>query len=333
MIITIKFASSSCLIYHNGMKKIELNTTICEEMQGLRLDQALAKLLPDYSRARIQQWIRDDCAIVDGVVRQQRFKVSSGQEIQLKAEIKEVIADQAENIPLDIIYEDEDLLVVNKPPGLVVHPGAGNREHTLLNALLHHSPQLANLPRAGIIHRLDKDTSGLLIISKNLEAHNALIKQMQNREIKRSYTALVQGNIISGDTIDLPIGRHPTHRTKMAIRQDGKEAITHYRVSERYNGFTLLTVNLETGRTHQIRVHMAHIKHPLVGDKVYGGGLRKPKGCSPELITQMQHFPRQALHAAKLSLTHPRTQDIITLEAPTPSDIQNLLLAIQNESN
>lgn len=315
------------------MKKIEINTTFSEELHGLRLDQALAKLLPDYSRARIQQWIREDCALVDGQVRQQRYKVSAGQEIHLKAEISASIMDQAEDIPLDIAYEDEDLLVVNKPPGLVVHPGAGNREHTLLNALLHHTPELANLPRAGIVHRLDKDTSGLMIIAKNLETHNALIKQMQNREIKRSYLALVQGNIISGDTIDMPIGRHPTHRIKMAVRNDGREAITHYRVKERFNGFTLLHVQLETGRTHQIRVHLAQIKHPIVGDKTYGGTLRKPKACSVELVTSIQQFPRQALHAANLSLTHPRTKDIITLDAPVPNDIENLLLAMKNETD
>jgi len=315
------------------MKKIELNTTFCEEVHGLRLDQALAKLLPDYSRARIQQWIRDDCAVVDGTARPQRYKVSSGQEIHLNAEIKIATADKAEDIPLDIVYEDQDLLMVNKPPGLVVHPGAGNREHTLLNALLHHAAELANLPRAGIVHRLDKDTSGLLIIAKNLETHNAVVTQMQNREIKRSYIALVQGNIISGDTIEMPIGRHPTHRTKMAIRNDGKNAVTHYRINERFQGFTLLNISLETGRTHQIRVHMAHIKHPLVGDKVYGGGLRKPKGCSPDLIALIQQFPRQALHATKLSLTHPKTKDIITLEVPIPNDFKNILLAIKNDES
>lgn len=315
------------------MKKIELNTTFREEHNGLRLDIALANLLPEYSRGRIQQWIREDHASVDGIIRNQRFKVSTGEHIHLVAEIKVEISDAAEDIPLNIVYEDEELLVINKPPGFVVHPGAGNREHTLLNALLHHHPALANLPRAGIIHRLDKDTSGLLIIAKTLESHHYLVSEMQERAISREYSALVQGNIISGGTIDLPIGRHRTARTKMAVREDGKEACTHYRVKKRFHGFTLIDVALDTGRTHQIRVHMMHIKHPLVGDKMYGGQTRKPKGCPTELLKLVLQFPRQALHARKLSIVHPLSQQQITWEAEMPDDLNELISSIEAFEN
>ncbi len=318
------------------MKKIELNTIFREEHNGLRLDLALAHLLPEYSRGRIQQWIRDNHAYVDGISRDQRFKVSSGQNIQLIAEIKIETPDMAEDIPLNIVFEDESLLIINKPAGIVVHPGAGNREHTLLNALLHHHPELANLPRAGIIHRLDKDTSGLLIIAKTLAAHHYLVNEMQERGISREYIALVQGNIISGGTIDLAIGRHPTARTKMAVREDGKEACTHYRVKKRFQGFTLIDVALDTGRTHQIRVHMMHIKHPLVGDKMYGGQTRKPKGCPSELLQLVQQFPRQALHARKLSLVHPVSQELMSWEVELPEDLMLLIKSIEafeNENN
>lgn len=308
------------------MKKITLQATIPEECATMRVDQALAKLFPDYSRSTLQNWIKADFVRIDGKAPTQKTKVNSGQEVIIHAILENF--DQRnvpENIPLDIIFEDDDLLVINKPAGLVVHPGAGNLQHTLMNALLHHAPELTHLPRAGIVHRLDKDTSGLLVIAKNLASHHSLIKQLQQREVQRVYQAIANGLIISGATISERIGRHPRQRLKMAVISAGKEAITEYRVLEKFRAHTLIKVQLQTGRTHQIRVHMAHIHHPIVGDQLYGGRFKLPAKISPELKTALQHFKRQALHAWQLSLIHPRTKDKMSWKAEIPEDMQNLI--------
>lgn len=308
------------------MKKITLQATIPDECATMRVDQALAKLFPDYSRSTLQNWIKADFVRIDGKAPTQKTKVNSGQEVIIHAILENF--DQRnvpENIPLDIIFEDDDLLVINKPAGLVVHPGAGNLQHTLMNALLHHAPELTHLPRAGIVHRLDKDTSGLLVIAKNLSSHHSLIKQLQQREVQRVYQAIANGLIISGATISERIGRHPRQRLKMAVISAGKEAITEYRVLEKFRAHTLIKVQLQTGRTHQIRVHMAHIHHPIVGDQLYGGRFKLPAKISPELKTALQHFKRQALHAWQLSLIHPRTKDKMSWKAEIPEDMQNLI--------
>jgi len=320
MIITMIFASSTTLIYHIDMKIIELNSTISEDIQGLRLDQALARLFPEYSRAKLQQWIKDGHVQIDGSPCKQRDKVALGQKVDINATLSIETPDAPEDIPLNLVYEDSELLIINKPSNIVVHPGAGNKAHTLLNALLNHAPELANLPRAGIIHRLDKDTSGLLVVTKTLESHTHIVNQMQKREVKREYIALVHGEFISGATIEAPIGRHPKQRTKMAVAKNGKDAVTHYRIKQRFEGFTLLDIQLETGRTHQIRVHMAHINHPIVGDKAYG---RKQ-----HVSNIIQEFPRQALHAVKLTLQHPQQGELMTWECKPPGDIEKLLKAL-----
>jgi 23S rRNA pseudouridine1911/1915/1917 synthase len=307
------------------MNTIHLETQIPESTAGLRLDQALAKLFPEYSRARLQSWIKAGQVTVDGKIYYQRDKVHTGQKIVVNAQIEPQQAWEPQPISLNIIYEDKDIIVINKPAGLVVHPGAGNQKNTLVNALLHHVPELAEIPRAGIVHRLDKNTSGLLIIAKSLTTHHKLVKQIQQRIAKREYQAIVTGLLISGGTIEEPIGRHPIHRTKMAVVANGKEAVTHYRVIERFRAHTFLKVQLETGRTHQIRVHMAHIHHPIIGDPEYAGRLKLPAGISAELTHVLQNFNRQALHAWRLEIEHPRTGKMMHWEAPLPKDMQDLL--------
>lgn len=297
-------------------------------MAGLRLDQALAQLFPDYSRSRLQQWVKQGRVKVDGEALRPRDKLQGGEWIELEAveEPRGEFLPQA--IPLAIVFEDEHLIVLNKPAGLVVHPAAGHRDGTLQNALLHHAPQLARLPRAGIVHRLDKETSGLLVVAKTLKAHKGLVDQLQARTVKREYLALVQGRMTAGGTVNAPIGRHPVDRKRFAVVEGGKEAITHYRVAERFPHHTLIRVQLETGRTHQIRVHMAYLRYPLVGDPQYGR-LRLPPGASDELIEALRGFKRQALHAARLSLTHPETGEELSWESPLPEDFQNLLEALR----
>ena len=309
-----------------------LTATVPEELAGMRLDQCLAEMFPDYSRSKLQTWIKDGRVLVDGEQRKGRDKLDGGEEVELDAEAEPVLEYQAENIPLDIIYEDDSLLIVNKPAGLVVHPAVGNWQGTLVNALLHHAPSLDTLPRAGIVHRLDKDTSGLLMVAKTLQAHNSLVEQLQERTINREYLALVKGWMTAGGTVDEPIGRHPVDRKRNAVRRDGKEAITHYRLEQRFKRHTLIRVKLETGRTHQIRVHMAHINYPLVGDPVYGGRFQMPAESSPELAEALRNFKRQALHAAKLGLDHPETGEYCEWEQPMPDDMQNLIrLLTENE--
>jgi len=316
------------------MKTVTLHNQIPDTLANHRLDVALSQLFSDYSRNQIQQWIRNGSVRLDNeIIQKPRYLVLAGQTVTIDAEIQENTTWEAQEIPLNIVYEDDAIMVINKPVGLVVHPGAGNPDHTLVNALLHHAPQLSAVPRAGVIHRLDKDTSGLLVIAKTLPAHTALIKQMQAREITREYRAVIHGYMISGGTIDLPMGRHATQRTKMAIKAHGKEAITHYRVIEHFREHTLLSIKLETGRTHQIRVHFAHYNYPLVGDPVYGkrGQYQYPE-LSEAAQAALKNFHHQALHAYKLGLTHPITKKQMEWKAPIPEDIEQLILALREDT-
>lgn len=299
------------------------------DLAGLRFDLVLAKLFPDYSRARLQAWLRQGCIKADGLAIRASAKTRGGEWVELSATLIPEQRWVAEAIGLDIVYEDESLLIINKPAGLVTHPAAGNWQGTLVNALLHYAPQLANLPRAGLIHRLDKDTSGLLVVAKTLAAHAYLVNQLQQRLIQRHYQAVVQGVVTGGGTVDEPLGRHPHHRTRMAIVKTGKPAITHYRLLERFNYHSLLLVKLETGRTHQIRVHMAAIRYPLLGDATYGGRLQIPPQATAELSQTLRQFKRQALHAWRLGLTHPESGQWQEWEAPLPHDMQALLSALK----
>ncbi len=293
------------------------------EYAGLRLDQALAKLLPEYSRSRLQEWIAQGLVRVGGAAATARQKVWGGEQIEVSPQAHpSEQPHRAEEIALQVVYEDDTLLVINKPAGLVVHPGSGNWEGTMLNALLHHAPQLAEIPRAGIVHRLDKDTSGLLVVAKTLTAQTALVRQLQARSVHREYFALVHGEVARDGTVDAPVGRHPVQRTKMAVGSHGKAAVTHYHVEERFPGCTLVRCKLETGRTHQIRVHMASIRHPLVGDHTY---LQGPQKCPAHMRAVLSAFPRQALHAARLGLEHPASGEWMEWQAPLPQDMERLL--------
>ncbi|MFA6162064.1 MAG: 23S rRNA pseudouridine(1911/1915/1917) synthase RluD [Methylobacter sp.] len=298
------------------------------EMAGMRLDQVLAELFTDYSRSKLQSWIKSGRVQVDDLTLKPKDKLEGGEVITMDAEAEVVVTSEAEAIPLDIIFEDESILIVNKPAGLVVHPAVGNWNGTLLNALLNHDPNLETLPRAGIVHRLDKETSGLLMIAKTLQAHNSLTQQLQDRTITRQYLAITRGRMTAGGTIDEPIGRHPTDRKRYAVRENGKFSVTHYRVGQRFTRHTLVQVKLETGRTHQIRVHMAHIRFPLLGDQVYGGRFQMPPDCSERLEKELRSFKRQALHAAKLGLQHPVTDEYCEWEQPMPDDMARLLEAL-----
>jgi 23S rRNA pseudouridine1911/1915/1917 synthase len=296
---------------------------------GLRFDQALARALPQYSRARLQGWIESGAVQVDGRPLRAKDKVLGGEQVRIEAHLPAQTRVAAEAIPLAVMFSDRSLLIINKPAGLVVHPGAGNARHTLQNALLALDPKLALVPRAGLVHRLDKDTSGLVVVARTPEAHTALVAQMAARAITREYLALCTGVMTAGGTVAEPIGRHRTQRTRMAVRADGRTAVTHYRVARRFRAHTLVRVTLETGRTHQIRVHLAHIGFPVVGDPVYGGRRRVPAGCSPQLAAELRAFTRQALHAARLRLRHPLTSREPQWEAPLPPDMQRLLAALE----
>ncbi len=302
------------------------------EMAGMRLDQVLAELFTDYSRSKLQAWVKAGRVQVNGLALKPKDKLVGGETIALDAEAEIVVIAEPEPIPLEILFEDESLLIVNKPAGLVVHPAVGNWNGTLLNALLNHDANLETLPRAGIVHRIDKETSGLLMIAKTLQAHNSLTQQLQDRNITREYLAITRGRMTAGGTVDEPIGRHPTDRKRFAVRENGKLAVTHYRVSQRFTRHTLVQVKLETGRTHQIRVHMAHIRFPLLGDQVYGGRFQMPPDCSERLEKELRSFKRQALHAAKLGLQHPVTDEYLEWEQPLPDDMIRLLEALaENE--
>jgi len=311
---------------------IRLSAPISTELAGKRLDQALALLFPAHSRSRLKDWVDSEKVTVNGVFKRPRTKVVEGDQIEVDAAI-EVLSDWVgEPIALDIVYEDTHLLVINKPANLVVHPAVGNWVGTLVNALLHHCPALSQIPRAGVVHRLDKDTTGLMVVAKTLVAQTSLVNQLQARTVKRIYEAVVYGLILSGNTIKEPIGRHPHDRIRMAVLESGKTAVTHYRVIERFKSHTHLRVQLETGRTHQIRVHLAHIHHPIIGDKIYGGRLRLPPKSSVELQTCLKNFPRQALHARSLSLLHPETGVDMHWEVSLPADIQQLLSTLRSVS-
>ncbi len=316
----------------DSIQQIELHLDIPDEMSGLRLDQALAELQPDYSRSRWQQWIKRGEVLVDGKVWRPRDKVLGGESIAVDAEVVAEEHWQAEDIPLDILFEDDSILVLNKPAGLVVHPAVGNRAGTLLNALLHHAPALAGVPRAGIVHRLDKQTSGLLVIAKTITAQKYLVEQLQARAFAREYLTVVNDVMTAGGRIETEMGRHPVNRKRMAVvTHGGKEAITHYRVKQRFRAHTLASVKLETGRTHQIRVHMAHIRYPVFGDPEYGGRLRLPRDCDESLIAVLRGFKRQALHATRLGLEHPESGEWLEWEQAVPADMQLLIAALQQD--
>ncbi|HEY6545992.1 MAG TPA: 23S rRNA pseudouridine(1911/1915/1917) synthase RluD [Dokdonella sp.] len=308
-----------------------LNATVPDELAGRRFDQVLAELFPDFSRSRLTAWVKSGDVLLAGERAIPRQIVRGGERIELEVKLEREIGAEPEAIDLEIVHEDADVIVVAKPPGLVVHPGAGNRAGTMQNALLHHDPGLANIPRGGIVHRLDKDTSGLLVVARSMRAHTALVEQLSARDMHRQYLAIVYGAMVAGGRVDEPIGRHPRDRLKQAVREDGREAITHYRVRERFRAMTLVECRLETGRTHQIRVHMAHVRHPLVGDSQYGGLLRLPKGASPALAEALRGFKRQALHAERLEFVHPKTGKPAAFEAPLPADLQALLAALRED--
>lgn len=299
---------------------------------GRRFDAVLAELFPEFSRSRLAAWIKSGDARLDGDLARPRDPVRGGETVTLTAVLDTRTEDAPEDIALDLLYEDPDVFVLNKPAGLVVHPGAGNRAGTLVNALLHRDPALAALPRAGIVHRLDKDTSGVMVVARTLPAHTALVAQLSAREVHRQYLAIVVGALVSGGTANAAIDRHPRDRLRMAVRDDGREAITHYRLHERYRAHTALECRLETGRTHQIRVHMAHLKHPIVGDPLYGGPLRLPKGASEALTTALREFKRQALHAQTLEFKHPLSGEPVRCSAPVPEDMQTLMRLLREDA-
>ncbi len=312
------------------MATLILHSEVTPDLLGARLDQALAKLFPDYSRSRIKMWIEEGLVRVnDNVCDVPKSKVYGGEHIEIQAEIEEDERFEPENIPLNIVYEDDHILVINKPKDLVVHPGAGNRSGTVLNALLYRYPTIAEVPRAGIVHRLDKDTTGLMVIAKTIPAQTKLVRNLQKRHITREYEAIALGIMTQGGKIDEPMARHPNKRTQMAVHPMGKPAVTHYRIMERFRNYTRLRLRLETGRTHQIRVHMAHIAHPLLGDQTYGGRPRPPKNASEEFLTILRHFKRQALHAVMLRLQHPITGELMEWHAPLPEDFIELVDALK----
>jgi 23S rRNA pseudouridine1911/1915/1917 synthase len=312
-------------------RAIELQ--IPEELSGVRLDIALARMLPEHSRTRIKGWIEAGQVQVGRLPCKPRDVVIAGSRVRVRMSAEPSTASVLpEAIPLKIVHEDPDVLVVDKPVGLVVHPGAGNPRHTLQNALLGWDPRLGSLPRAGIIHRLDKDTSGLLMVARTLEAHTALTRELMARTVSREYLAVCVGVMTSGGTIDEPIGRHRSDRLRMTVRSDGRPATTHYRVLERFRAHSYLSVRLMTGRTHQIRLHLSHLKYPLVGDPVYGGRFGRPRGASEELAQTLRDFGHQALHAAKLAFDHPRTGERLALETPVPTDFAVLLEVLRGDA-
>lgn len=302
------------------------------QLSDKRLDQAAAELMPEHSRSRLQSWIKSGALTVNGAVRKPRDKVMLDDVLDLDAEPEVQVTWEAEPISLDIVYEDEHLLVINKPAGLVVHPAAGHADGTLVNALLNHAPEVENLPRAGIVHRLDKDTSGIMVVARSLIAHTSLVDQLQTRTMGREYEAVVVGSLTGGATVDAPIGRHPQDRKRMAVVSSGKPAVTHYRLLERFAAHTHIQCKLESGRTHQIRVHMTHVRHPLVGDPAYGGRLRLPKGTTEELRQALAAFNRQALHARRLTLEHPETGETLSWEVPLPEDMVQLIEALRKHA-
>ncbi|AJJ19583.1 MULTISPECIES: 23S rRNA pseudouridine(1911/1915/1917) synthase RluD [Yersinia] len=314
-------------------QQVQLSATVAESQLGQRLDQALAELFPDYSRSRIKEWILEDRVTVDGkTINKPKEKVLGGELVAIDAQIEEDARWAPQDIPLDIVYEDNDILVINKPRGLVVHPGAGNPDGTILNALLYYYPEIMDVPRAGIVHRLDKDTTGLMVVAKTVPAQTRLVEALQAREITREYEAVAIGNMTAGGRVDEPISRHSTKRTHMAVHPMGKPATTHYRIMEHFRAHTRLRLRLETGRTHQIRVHMSHINHPLVGDQLYGGRPRPPRGASDSFISILRGFDRQALHATMLRLYHPISGIQMEWHAALPEDMVELINALKADT-
>lgn len=314
-------------------QQIELKNTIKDTQLGQRLDQAIAELFPDFSRSRLKEWLLDGKVQVNGsVVIKPRIRVFGGEEIILQAELEDEVRWQAQDIFLNIVYEDDDILVINKPRDFVVHPGAGTPDGTVLNALLFHYPPIAEVPRAGIVHRLDKDTTGLMVVAKTVPAQTQLVRELQKRTITREYEAIAIGKMTAGGVVDKPIGRHATKRTLMAVSPMGKTAVTHYRVAEHFREHTRIRLRLETGRTHQIRVHMSYLQHPLLGDSAYGGRARIPKGASQDLTDMIRGFDRQALHAAMLRFEHPVTGEMLEFHAPIPDDMVELTEALREDS-
>ncbi len=315
-------------------EQISLSAEVPIELGGKRLDQALAEMFPDYSRSRIKTWILDDMVKVNGeIVNTPKEKLLGYEQVEITAAIEAPREYEAQQIDLNIVYEDDHILVINKPMDLVVHPGAGNPDGTVLNALLHHCPEIKNVPRAGIVHRLDKDTTGLMVVAKTIPAQTHLVANLQaRRHFTREYEAICNGTMTAGGMVDEPIGRHPTKRTHMAVTPFGKPAVTHYRVAEKFRAHTRIRLRLETGRTHQIRVHMAHLNHPLVGDQFYGGRPRPPKNATETLFSLLRDFKRQALHAVKLEIEHPITQEVMTWEAPIPDDMVTITQALREDT-
>jgi len=318
----------------NEVETETLSAPVPEEFAGRRFDQALAGMFPEFSRSRLAEWIKTGAARLDGEQARPRDPVHDGQQVTLTVERQVETDAEPEAIPLSILYEDQDVLVIDKPAGLVVHPGAGNPRGTLVNALLHFDPRLAELPRAGIVHRLDKDTSGVMVVARSLRAHAALVEQLSERGVHRQYVAVVVGPMIAGGTVRAPIGRHPTDRVRQAVVAEGqgRDAVTHYRVRERFRAHTVVECRLETGRTHQIRVHMAHVKHPIVGDPLYGGSFKLPKAASPELTEALRPFRRQALHAERLAFKHPVEGREVECQAPVPADMLALIETLREDT-
>lgn len=311
----------------------QIDAIVPEHLAGKRFDQALAEMFPEFSRSRLSEWIKGGDALLDGVSAKPKVPVAGGERVSLRARVSIETDAVAEAIALNVLHADEDVIVLDKPAGLVVHPGAGNATGTLVNALLNYDAELAHLPRAGIVHRLDKDTSGLMVVARSLRAHAGLIEQLSSRQVHRQYVAVVQGPMVAGGSVDAPIDRHPRDRVRMAVAREGqgRDAITHYRVRERFRAHTVVECRLETGRTHQIRVHMAHIKHPLVGDPLYGGAFRLPKAASDVLVAALRGFRRQALHAEKLSFMHPVSQQHLAFESPLPADMTALIDSLRDD--
>ncbi|PNS09324.1 RluA pseudouridine synthase [Lysobacter silvestris] len=309
-----------------------LAATVPYALAGKRLDATLAELFPQYSRARLAGWIKSGNVTVDGEGARPRDTLRGGEAIALTVVLEAQTHAEPQDIPLTILYEDADLFVIDKPAGLVVHPGAGNPDGTLVNALLFRDPSLAALPRAGVVHRLDKDTSGVMVVARTLPAQTKLVEMLAARDVHRQYLAIVVGAMVSGGTADAAIDRHPRDRLRMTVREDGRDAVTHYRLRDRYRAHTALECRLETGRTHQIRVHMQHIKHPIVGDPLYGGALRLPKGATDELTAALRGFKRQALHAEVLEFAHPITGVTIRCQADVPADMRGLMKALREDT-
>ncbi|NIY81639.1 23S rRNA pseudouridine(1911/1915/1917) synthase RluD [Vibrio hepatarius] len=314
-------------------QQIELTNTIKDSQLGQRLDQAIAELFADFSRSRLKEWLLEGKVQVDGeVVKKPRTKVMGGEVITLQAELEDEERWEAQDIPLDIVYEDDDIIVINKPRDFVVHPGAGTPDGTVLNALLHHYPAIAEVPRAGIVHRLDKDTTGLMVVAKTVPAQTRLVRALQKRNITREYEAIAIGRMTAGGKVEQPIGRHSTKRTLMAVTPMGKPAVTHYRVAEHFREHTRIRLRLETGRTHQIRVHMAYLQHPLLGDTAYGGRARIPSGATEELAEKIRSFDRQALHAVMLRFEHPVTGEQLEFHADVPDDMVAMAEALRQDT-